>query len=931
MSGSRALPDLIARLKLDTTDATGGMKRVQDESKKTGDRISGLGGAFGELKGRVGEATSTVGELITPLIGIGAGVEGLYQAFDKTVAPAAEFQQQMVKLVGTAGESGAALGGVSRGILDLAGQVGYGAGQLADGMYLVESAGFHGANGLNVLRYSAMAAKAENADMAEVANAVTTALNAYGLSATSASHVTDVLLTATAQGKMTFQDLAGSLDQVLPSAAAAKINLNEVAAAIATQTAQGTPAAVAATNLSYAIKGLEVPSSTAKQAIEGLGATSTRFANELTTKGLLATLNDLTTLVGKKFPAGSAAYNASISNILGNQEGLNAVLQLSGTHAQTFSANLTGMAGAAGKTQSSFDEMMATVGGKWSKFTAGLQSDAIELGQRALPLIGSAIDGVQGAFTSAVPEILSALDRGSAGVTSWVQDVSQQLDTFTRNTGLKDLAADLKFIWSETHPTTTGGLHGADLQGNRVAPVPQTDDVQAGKLVAQRLGDAIGEAGPALGTGIVNAIEKAISGIDWYYLGKAAAPATYGFLLGLAEEWMNPTNWSTAIAKHPVEGLIGMVSLATLFFGPEELIGGKLAEFLGRIPLVGGILAWVVRSINKLGGPVRALGGMLGKLLSEMGITGLEEFGKAFGRPQLVEDVTRLVGRLTAPFRRFASDVPGFFDSIGIRLLDWAGKIGETLGTGARNAVDGFWTNFRVLWEGIGGENLPAFLNEFKVLGDEIVTTLRNTGSWAMGGLRDGLVAGWDTVSGWLGGVAGRAGGAIGDLSRTLWDAGASLMQGFLDGLKSKWSDVQSFVGGVGDWIKQHKGPLDVDRQLLVPHGGALMAGLHEGILRGWSDVQATITGITGGLARPRQSSVGPSAIAGVGASMAAQLDSRYASAGGAPGAPTPSPASASGITNHFYGIAADPQALAAMVANEQRWAARVTGAYRRY
>ena len=61
---------------------------------------------------------------------------------------------------------------------------------------------------------------------------------------------------------------------------------------------------------------------------------------------------------------------------------------------------------------------------------------------------------------------------------------------------------------------------------------------------------------------------------------------------------------------------------------------------------------------------------------------------------------------------------------------------------------------------------------------------------------------------------------------------------------------MTGFVGGIADWIKRHKGPIEYDRRLLVPHGRAIMAGLGEGLERAFgSDVEPLVSGIGGRLA----------------------------------------------------------------------------------
>jgi TP901 family phage tail tape measure protein len=109
---------------------------------------------------------------------------------------AGDYQSALTKLATTAGESQKNLHMVGQGMLDMAGQVGIGADELAKGMYTVESSGIHGANALVVLKAAAQGAKQENADLGKVTDAVTTALHDYNLPASDAAKVTSQLVTA---------------------------------------------------------------------------------------------------------------------------------------------------------------------------------------------------------------------------------------------------------------------------------------------------------------------------------------------------------------------------------------------------------------------------------------------------------------------------------------------------------------------------------------------------------------------------------------------------------------------------------------------------------------------------------------------------------------------------------------------------------------
>lgn len=81
-----------------------------------------------------------------------------------------------------------------------------------------------------------------------------------------------------------------------------------------------------------------------------------------------------------------------------------------------------------------------------------------------------------------------------------------------------------------------------------------------------------------------------------------------------------------------------------------------------------------------------------------------------------------------------------------------------------------------------------------------------------------------------------------------LWGAGKAIMDGFLNGLKSVWGSITSFVGGIADWIRDHKGPIEVDRKLLIPAGNAIMGGLNRGLDSGFDKTMSKVQSITGAI-----------------------------------------------------------------------------------
>ncbi|RLU81135.1 phage tail tape measure protein [Streptomyces griseocarneus] len=283
--------DLYAVLRLVTAPFSAGLRTAASEGESFTAKLGGVGGALSKL----GAATARAG--------IGVAVVSIKMAGD--------FQASMQKLVTTAGESQANLKKVSDGILDIAVQTGTSTKSLADGMYMVESAGFHGAEGLTVLKAAAEGARAEQAPLPEVTNAVTSALKSYHLPASAAVQITNQMVAAVGHGKMTFGEFASSLSTVLPIAASAHLGFDQVGGAIATLTNHGTSAREATQELASSIRALQAPNNVAVQEMQRLGLSSVDVSTHLGQRGLTGTIQLLEQAVLQHMgPAGTVLLDA---------------------------------------------------------------------------------------------------------------------------------------------------------------------------------------------------------------------------------------------------------------------------------------------------------------------------------------------------------------------------------------------------------------------------------------------------------------------------------------------------------------------------------------------------------------------------------------------------------------------------------------------
>lgn len=236
--------------------------------------------------------------------GWGVAALGIAAAGGMAVKAAGDFQSSTQHLVTDAGESQKNLQMVQQGILNVATATGTSASALSDAMYHIESAGFHGSAGLTLLKTAAEGAKVGGADFETVAKTLTGTMNAYNMTGDQATQMMNALIATVGAGDMRMQDLASSLGNVAPLAAAAGISFDQVGGAIATMTGQNMSAQQATQDLANTIRSLSNPNKQAIDEMQALGLDSNDLANNLGKRGLTGTLEMLTTAIAQHTQGG---------------------------------------------------------------------------------------------------------------------------------------------------------------------------------------------------------------------------------------------------------------------------------------------------------------------------------------------------------------------------------------------------------------------------------------------------------------------------------------------------------------------------------------------------------------------------------------------------------------------------------------------------
>lgn len=164
--------------------------------------------------------------------------------------------------------------------------------------------------------------------------------------------------------------------------------------------------------------------------------------------------------------------------------------------------------------------------------------------------------------------------------------------------------------------------------------------------------------------------------------------------------------------------------------------------------------------------------------------------------------------------------------------------------TGIQNIVAG-------VWEGIKAVISGAINIVFSVIG-AVLGLIASAWTAAWDGMTSFISSAWQNIKtavslgindviGFVSALPGRITGALGNLGGLLLNAGSQIMQGLLDGIVAGFNAVKDFVGGIGSWIADNKGPKAYDLALLVPAGGWIMDGLEKGLEASIPSLQGTL------------------------------------------------------------------------------------------
>ena len=355
-------------------------------SKTLGDKMA----SFGMITQGVDQITSSLNQFNEPFVELDKQVRNVgtlgvknFQAFADA---ATDLSKQMPD---TAGD-------IVGGIYDA---ISAGTVQVKDGMADVEG-------GMQFIEKTAKLATAGLTSTQDAVNVTTSIMNAYKKNVSETGYVTDTLLSIVRQGKTTVPELAASLSQVTPNAAATKVEFDQLGGALATMTKQGVPTAQATTKLNALLIELQKPGAKLIPILDKVGFSLESLEKE----GLQESL--------RKIGLGMEDMGISAAQVFSSSEAASAAMLLSGENAAMAAADYDAVKNSLGATEEAFAVAADGIEVKTKKLQNSIQAvfngimDAggpilqvgLNMAEKLAPMITS-VAGIGYVMGSAIPAV----------------------------------------------------------------------------------------------------------------------------------------------------------------------------------------------------------------------------------------------------------------------------------------------------------------------------------------------------------------------------------------------------------------------------------------------------------------------------------------------------------------------------------------------
>ncbi|MDD2370832.1 MAG: phage tail tape measure protein [Firmicutes bacterium] len=299
-----------------------------------------------------------------------------------------QFSDSMAKISTLYGGIEVDTNNLKKSIMGLSDQTGIAANEIAGGYYEALSAGLPVTNDMkdttDFMTQAIQLSKGGFTDTASAVNVMTSAINAYGLEAKDSKRISDVLITTQNLGKTTVDELSKSMGNVIPTAKAYGVNIEQLGASYALMTAKGIDTAQSTTSINAMLNELgDTTSIAGSKILELTGKSFGQLMSEGKSVGdVLKIMDDYAKANGQSMPT-----------MFGSIEAGKAAMTIAGD-VGTYNEFLGKMGDSAGATKEAFDKMNSTNTAKIQQTMAKITNAGIKLADVVAPAVGKLADKI---------------------------------------------------------------------------------------------------------------------------------------------------------------------------------------------------------------------------------------------------------------------------------------------------------------------------------------------------------------------------------------------------------------------------------------------------------------------------------------------------------------------------------------------------------
>lgn len=348
----------LKNLKTAAADSNATLEKIAEVTEKVGNKSADLGNKMLPVTAAITGATAATGKM------------------------AMEFEDAMAKLSTITDTTEKPLGELQTEIMDLSDQTGISATEIANNVYDAISAGQKTGDAVSFVSNATKLAKAGFTDSASSLDILTTAMNAYEMSADEVTKVSDLLIQTQNLGKTTVGQLSSSMGKVIPTAKANNVAIDQLCAGYSILTAKGIATAESTTYMNSMLNELGKGGTTADKVLrEKTGKSFSELSAEGKTVGdVLQILKDY-----------ADETNVTFTDLWSSSEAGKAGLVLLGNGADDFNNRLEEMNNSTGATDAAFDKL-DTNSNKIKISLNQLKNTATELGETVMEMAAPVIE-----------------------------------------------------------------------------------------------------------------------------------------------------------------------------------------------------------------------------------------------------------------------------------------------------------------------------------------------------------------------------------------------------------------------------------------------------------------------------------------------------------------------------------------------------------